>query len=301
METGTTVCIVLNYNDADTTIGLARELKESRELDRILLVDNCSVDHSWERLRGLEDGRRCFALRTARNGGYGSGNQAGIVYACRQFQPEYIAIANPDIHISDSCIRRVREALEREPSGGAASAVVKSPEGKETFSYWDLQPMWKELLDTGLVTRRLFRSSLRTPRERLARAADPAARFVGALPGSFFMLHMGRIERAGLTERLFDPEVFLYCEEKILAQKLREAGLCELLTTDVSYVHAHSVSIDKSIGQIARKQALLHQSKLWYFQRYLNGGPVEMAAARLFLGAVLLEVRFLTQVLGLRW
>ena len=47
---GTTVFIILNYNDAATAIGLAGELRESREIDEILLVDNHSSDDSWEKL-----------------------------------------------------------------------------------------------------------------------------------------------------------------------------------------------------------------------------------------------------------
>lgn len=296
-----TVCIILNYNDAPTTLALVRELRESRELDALVVVDNCSSDHSWEQLCGLADGERIHVLRTERNGGYGTGNQAGIDYACRQLSPDYLVIANPDIHVEDSCIRRVRQVLARQRQAGAASAVVRLPGGEESFSYWDLQPLWKELLDTGLITRRVFRGLLRTPREALPRGTDPAARLVGALPGSFFMLEVERLRATGGLEALFDPEVFLYCEEKILARKLADRGLCEVLASDVSYVHAHAVSISKSLGQIAERQAVLHRSKRYYYKRYLGCGPVRMALARGYLAAVLAEVWFLTRVLRLRW
>ena len=33
-------------------------------------------------------------FRTAKNGGYGSGNQAGIDYAVQYLEPDYIMIAN---------------------------------------------------------------------------------------------------------------------------------------------------------------------------------------------------------------
>ena len=47
-------CIILNYNDAKTAMGLAEELKGSRLIDDILLVDNCSTDDSWEAAIRLE-------------------------------------------------------------------------------------------------------------------------------------------------------------------------------------------------------------------------------------------------------
>ena len=160
--------------------------------------------------------------------------------------------------------------------------------------------MWLDLLDTGLVTRRLFRAFLKTPLEKLPLAADGVSRMVGALPGSFFMVKTGCFTPGDLKE-LFDKHVFLYYEEKILGQKLKQMGLKERLVTDAYYVHAHSVSIDKSYTKISDKQKLLHKSKLYYYQHYLKLGEMELAVAKAFLAVVLTEVKFLTGVLKMRW
>ena len=111
-------CIILNYNDAETAAGLAEELKESRLIDDILLVDNCSTDDSWEKFKKLELGWKkeekedkedilpsLWLIRTDENGGYGSGNQAGIDYAMEYLEPDYIIIANPDVHFFDDCVK----------------------------------------------------------------------------------------------------------------------------------------------------------------------------------------------------
>ena len=160
-------CIILNYNDAKTAMGLAEELKGSRLIDDILLVDNCSTDDSWERFKALElDWKKeekqdalvpsLWLIRTSENGGYGSGNQAGIDYAMEYLEPDYIIIANPDIHVTDRCIKRLHQVLETEEDGAVASAIVTDTEGNELFSYWDLLPMWKDLFDTAPVLRRVF-------------------------------------------------------------------------------------------------------------------------------------------------
>ena len=65
----------------------------------------------------------------------------------------------------------------------------------------------------------------------------------------------------------------MYYEEKVLGQKFRKMGLKTVLVTDESYVHAHSVSIDKSFKRIVDKQRLLHRSKLYYYKEYLGTGP----------------------------
>ena len=93
----------------------------------------------------------------------------------------------------------------------------------------------------------------------------------------------------------------MYYEEKVLGRKLRDMGLKTVLVTDTFYVHAHSVSIDKTVGKILAKQKILHKSKLYYYKEYLHAGPVKLAAARVFLAAVQAEVWLLTEVIGLRW
>ena len=118
-------------------------------------VDNCSTDGSWKQLKALRDLDKVHVLRTEENGGYGSGNQAGIDYAVTYLEAGYVIIANPDIHVRACCIERVKLALDGMPEAVMASARVTSPEGGDLFSYWTLLPMWKDLLDTGLITRRL--------------------------------------------------------------------------------------------------------------------------------------------------
>ena len=64
--------------------------------------------------------------------------------------------------------------------------------------------------------------------------------------------------------------------------------------TDVSYIHAHSVSIDKSIRGMTAKQRLLHESKLYYYKTYLGAGMIKLTAARAFLRLVLAEAWLLS-------
>ena len=240
-----------------------------------------------------------WLIRTDENGGYGSGNQAGIDYAMEYLEPDYIIIANPDVHFSDDCVKRLKEALEAREDGAIASAIVTDPDGRELFSYWDLLPMWKDLLDTAPLARRMFASVLKTPLLKLPESGDGNTRIVGALPGSFFMIKTGCFTPGDLEE-LFDRNVFLYYEEKILGQKLKALGLKALLAADARYVHAHSVTIDKCYKKAADRQRLLHESKLYYYKHYLHRGSASLAAARIFLGAVLAEVSVLTGFLKIR-
>ncbi len=292
-------CIVLNYNDADTTLSLVGELQNLPCLDSVVVVDNCSTDDSWERLKPLK-GQGIHLLQTGRNGGYGPGNQAGIDYASQNLGADYVIVANPDIHVTNGCIQQVKAALDQTVGCALASAMVESPDGRRLFSYWKLMGIGGDLLDTGLFTRRLFRRWLNVPVEKLKQGGASGSRLVDAVPGSFFMLRLDRLP-AGEAKRVFDNNIFLYYEEKVLGQKLKALGLKAVLATDCSYIHAHSVSVSKSVSRILDKQKLQHESKLYYYREYLHAGPLKMAAARAFLAVVLGEVWFLTEVCGMRW
>ena len=131
-------CIVLNYNDAPTTMNLVRELEELEILSSIVVVDNHSTDDSWQQLKVLEQGEktRVYLLQTGNNGGYGSGNQAGIDFAADRLEADYLIVANPDIHVTRKCVLRVKEALDHTEGSALASAIVTDPKGNSLFSYW---------------------------------------------------------------------------------------------------------------------------------------------------------------------
>ena len=51
MDADTNICaVILNYNDAQTTIKLTESWKNSKVIRNIIIVDNCSTDDSWEKL-----------------------------------------------------------------------------------------------------------------------------------------------------------------------------------------------------------------------------------------------------------
>lgn len=287
-------CVILNYNDAPMAEKLLEEILPYSCLDDIILVDNHSTDDSAERLKKWEDGR-VHLLLAEKNGGYGSGNNLGISYALEELNSDYIIIANPDVVFSRQCVYDMKNTLEAKPEYALVSAMVKGTDGRNLFSCWKLLPQFLDLLDTGLITRRLFKRFLcYGPSHFLKRPYVE----VDAVPGSFFMIDAAAARECG---PLFDEEVFLYYEEKILGQKLKKQGKKTLLLTSQSYIHAHSVTIDKTVGNIAAKQKILHESKLYYYQKYLGAGPVKMAAAKVFLDIVMLEIQFLTRVCRLRW
>ena len=58
-----TACVILNYNDADTTISLVKKIGDYKNIEHIIVVDNCSTDHSLEKLEKITDEKVVVADR----------------------------------------------------------------------------------------------------------------------------------------------------------------------------------------------------------------------------------------------
>ena len=87
-------CVIVNYNDADTTLSQIRRIRTFRNIDAVVVVDNCSTDDSVPRLKDAVSGN-LFLVVSERNGGYGAGNNLGVRYASEILRAEHVLIANP--------------------------------------------------------------------------------------------------------------------------------------------------------------------------------------------------------------
>ena len=292
-------CIILNYNDAKTTESLVNAIRGYQCLDSIVVVDNHSTDDSPVRLKELEDEKVRF-IRTPKNGGYGYGNNVGIRYAYHTLHATHVLIANPDVKVSEACINAMKHAFSGQDRLAVAAAVTKDGTGAVALSSWRLHGVLLDLLDTGLITRRLFGRWLNDrpelPKNRNQNENKEYA-YVDAVLGSLFLADVKALMECGL----YDEEVFLYYEEKILGHKLKAKGYKTVLLLEQSYVHLHSVSIQKSVKSILKRQALLHESKLHYYKTYLKINRLEEIGVKLFLGFLMAEIWFLTKIVGLSW
>lgn len=294
-------CIILNYNDGETTKNLIECIRDYKSLDSIIIVDNHSTDDSAEKLKELTD-EKVHMIHTEKNGGYGFGNNQGIMYAYEKLHATHVLVANPDVNITEECIRTMKKSFERIKHLAVSTGVTLDRNGAVALSSWRLNGLLFDLLDTGLITRRLLKRWLNDRPELKAgsqKKPDGKERYayVDAVLGSLFMADCKALLDCGL----YDEHVFLYYEEKILGLKLKEKGYKTVLLLDQSYVHLHSVSINKSVKSILKKQALLHKSKLYYYKNYLKINPCQECLVNCFLNFLMAEIWFLTKIVGLSW
>lgn len=297
METDMNIsCIILNYNDPETTISLVNSIVNYEILDSIVIVDNCSTDDSVSRLQVLAGGK-IHVISTEKNGGYGYGNNHGIRYAHGTLHASHVLIANPDVKVTEECIQAMKDSFLKISRLGIAAAVTRDGTGEVTLSSWRLNGLLGDLLDTGLITRRIFAHWLNDRPELKADSEKERYVYVDAVLGSLFMADMNALMECGL----YDEEVFLYYEEKILGFQMKKKGYGTILLLNQSYIHLHSVSINKNVKSILKKQAILHKSKLHYYKNYLGINRFQECLVRAFLAFLMAEIWFLTEIVGLSW
>ena len=278
-------CVILNYNDAETVLGLVEEICGYQALDRIVVVDNASTDDSWAKLEGLKTQyENIDVLRSEKNGGYGAGNNLGIRHAVNVNGADYVLIANPDVKFSEECVRTLAGVLNRHPELAVATALMEDQTFGEMKNGWKLHGFWGELIVMGPISRRLFGKWLNYPD---AYFTGKKAVYVDAVHGSMLMVDGKKFLESGG----YDEGIFLYQEETVLASRLRAKGYKTVLVLNEKYRHEHSVSIKKSFKGQMERQKLRNASVLYYMKNYLDICRVKEAVAKLWFAVIMLEIK----------
>lgn len=257
-----TSIIILNYNDGERTAALVKKVKGYVLFDHIIVVDNCSTDNSLTILKALEDPVTDVILAKS-NGGYAQGNNFGALHALKNYAPDIIFIANPDVSFTEDTAMQMVQALKNNPSYGiVAPNVIKG------FNAWELPDFTGVIQSLFLVTFSMHKKKIRS---RILNSSDELVP-VGVVEGSFFAISAKAFKAA----RGFDERTFLYAEEIIMAKRLLSAGYKEAVLRDHFYDHLHSASI-KKIYHSSKARAFhnFRDSFRIYNRYYLHTGKIQ--------------------------
>lgn len=106
MKNNKFACVIVNYNDAETTIDLVNRIYGYNNIGLIIIiVDNNSTDGSTLNIKKIVR-EEVILLELPYNGGYGYGNNQGIKYA-QKCGFRYIVISNPDVYFSDNVLKKM--------------------------------------------------------------------------------------------------------------------------------------------------------------------------------------------------
>ncbi len=251
--------VILNYDSWEMTGRLAQKVASYDSIEFVVVVDNASKDGSFDRLKKMSSEKVCV-VQSGKNGGYSFGNDHGAEI-CRQAGMEIIFFANPDVCVEEADIQKILDRFG-DTDYAALSGVeyrragkMAQPPLRKRMGYWD---------DYG----ECFFLWRRSGRKKLGIGLDGSVQVQEAevLRGSFFAIRMEDLTKIGG----FDEDVFLYCEERILAKKLEDRGRKIGIVTDAGYIHTHSASIQNKYKKTGDQIRMLYASRLYYHKKY-NG------------------------------
>lgn len=269
-----TSLVVLNYNDAESTIRLVSKVENYNRINHIIVVDNHSSDDSFMVLeRTFESSDKVIVVETDRNGGYAYGNNFGCNYAIRNFEAEYLTIANPDVIFEEISLENMLAfyLLNKDKRLGIVTCRMNCVTDKSLPVAWKLPCYRNCIMECFIILKRIIGD-----KTRYTDWGDKGeAKQVEVVAGSFFMINKDAYE----TVNGFDEKTFLYYEENILASRLKRNGYVNYILKEDEYIHMHSVSIDKTYTSIKVKLDIANRSRQLYLRDYLSCNKLQIAFA----------------------
>lgn len=277
-------CVVLNYNDADTTLDLLKRIEPMEIIDQIVLVDNKSTDNSLERLKEQES-NKVHVVCAKKNGGYGSGNNVGIGYLRKNYSCDYIIIANPDVIFNESVIKKMVNEFD-ENTVIVAPLTLDSKKERQLPIAWKVPTVKDYFLFSSIVLNKIFK-----PFQYPTRFFNTDICEVDCVQGCLFMLNNSLIE-----DKLYDENIFLFFEESCIGKQFKDKGYKTKLLMNVDYIHNHSVSINKAFNSEARKRKITLDSFYTYFEDYYTLSGFTKGIMRIYKKFIYIENYILLKI-----
>lgn len=234
--------VIVNYNGREDLARCLRSLAQAgHDDDEIIVVDNGSSDGSAAMVEAQFPQARL--LRSARNLGFGEGNNLGAAHAAGHC----LAFLNPDTEVTPGWLDALLAALDETREAGLATPKILLREDPQ-----HINTCGNDLHLTGLALCR----GLGQARDELA---DRAA--VGAISGAAFAMRRELFYRLGG----FDGSFFLYMEDTDLSWRARLAGYTCLYVPDAVVYHRYSLRFgpDKTYYQERNRYLMLLKGLRW--------------------------------------
>lgn len=197
--------VIVNWNGLDHTLRCLRSLAVAdARPDRVIVVDNGSIDDSVARIRS--EFPDVTLIEAKANLGYAGGNNLGLQQAIAG-GARSLLILNNDIEIERDCIRTLESGFS-DPSVGAVGPIVLLPGAENRI--------WAA---GGAITNRENVSRLRGFGE-IRNGQFAVDEDVDYLPGCALLVRSEVLSRIGLLDESF----FCYMEDVDLGRRIAEAG-----------------------------------------------------------------------------
>lgn len=218
--------IIINFNSSSYTLDCVESIifQTSQNISyQIIIVDNASRPEEIFKLKKLENQPQIQILYSEKNLGFGKGNMLGVEKA----NARYLFFLNNDCLFLNDCLSILGDFCNRNPGVGLCGAQLYSEKHERIRSFGYLPTPAVKFLGPGLL--RLFAPNRYPKREKHYKFPVKVDLVSGS--GLFFSYQAFK-EIGG-----FDPNLFFYCEEEDIGERLRKMQWDVYFIPEAKYIH----------------------------------------------------------------
>ena len=258
---------------------------------RIVIVDNASDNESETVLK--ESFPRHLVLQAGRNGGYAAGNNVGIRRGIRDGADFFLILNNDTVVEPDFISVLVAHALDN-PQVGLSGPLIRQTNGELYRMCARRRPRLRDVFWDKGIGRWLGGGRNRSGVGHYYQEADllEAPREVDVLSGACMLLRAGLVEEIGLL----DENTFLFGEEFILHEKIRNTRFTTVIVPQSRIVHKGG----QSIRTMGTRATLAYLRSLNYYLREYRGVGIVPRGVILFSAAIKVGPGIVKTVSGYR-
>lgn len=265
MEMKKVTAIVLNYNsftDCEKCLGYLR--KQDYPNLSVIVVDNCStMEGEQNRLREICKGSEL--ILNSNNSGFSAGNNVGLREAVKRGS-DWMLVINPDVELRDEhYVSYVMQQLPNWPQSAVVGTNVLLPSGEKQNPMREVTALEEIFWPLEMIKQKLgIWDGYRVKDE---------TGYCEKVSGCCFFISREFL----LKNNYLDENVFMYCEEPILAKCVIKQGFKELYIGELTANHEHYNHTKQ--GNSASKMKLFLESRIYYIKEYSEYSPIRKAFA----------------------
>ena len=248
--------VIINYNSSAFTLDCVKSIVSQTGAGtsyQIVVVDNASRPEEILKLQDLEGQPDLHLIYSKENLGFGRGNMLGA----EQADARYLFFLNNDCVLLNDCLTILSNFCDGEPSVGLCGAQLYSEKQERIRSFGYLPTPALKFLGPAVL--RLFDPKRYPKRDKEYHVPVKVDLVSGA--GMFF--------RGAAFKEIggFDPNLFFYCEEEDLGQRLRNRGMQVCFVPQAKYIHFIGGSSSENLVMLRE----YYISLMYFFRKHYSG------------------------------